>query len=166
MYLYFMICGFLFVMGSSIVLTYLFELVSINSFTKFLSPIEDTPFNRISISVISNLIWAFIEIGLLGSNKLFVLGFILNIFITLSTMYVIKYGYELVSNKESDVLKVVSIVISCLLGFICNYLCLLIGINKNIPTIASFLIILGFTAVYIIIRLYPPKSEFFKGAQE
>lgn len=166
MYLYFMICGYLFVVGSSIVLTYLFELVSINGFTKFLSPIEDTPFNRISISMIPNLIWAFIEVGLLGSNKLFVLGFILNIFITLSTMYVIKYGYELVSNKESDILKVASIIISCLLGFICNYLCLLIGINKNIPTIASFLIIMGITAVYIIVRLYPPKNEFFKGAQE
>ena len=42
MVLFFMISGYLFVIGLSVILTYLFELFSINKITKFLSPTEDT----------------------------------------------------------------------------------------------------------------------------
>ena len=99
MYLFFMISGFLFVVGFSIILNFLYELFPINKLTKFLSPTENSIFNKITISIVPNIIWALIEILILGSNCYFVLGFILNIFINMCVMYVICYGYKIISNS-------------------------------------------------------------------
>ena len=166
MYLFFMIGGYLFVTASSVLLLYLFEMFSINAFTKFLKPLEKTTFNYIGISILPNIIWAFIELIAMASNKLFILSFIFNIFITISIMYVIKNGYEMINKKESESLEPISIFISCFLGFICNYMCLLIGINHEINAWASFFMLISLTAIYVILRLYPPKTEFFKGPEE
>ena len=95
MYSFFMISGYFFVVGASVILQYLFEIFSINIVTKFLSPTEDTIFNKIGIIMIPNILWALIEIVLLGNNYYFILGFLLNIFVSLCLMYVVRYGYTL-----------------------------------------------------------------------
>lgn len=163
MYLFFMISGYLFVVGFSIVLNFLYELFPINRITKFLSPLEETTFNRISIIIIPNFFWALIELVILGSNKFFILGFMLNVFISMCVMYVIKFGYDLIANRESNIVNVVAIIFSCFFGFFCNYICLLIGVNKQINTLYSIIGILLLIGFYFIIRLFPPKSEFFRG---
>ncbi len=163
MYLFFMISGYLFVVGLSIVFNFLFELFPINKLTKFLSPLEKTTFNKINIIIIPNILWSLIEIVILGNNKFFILGFILNVFISMCVMYVIKFGYDLIANRESNIVNVVAIFFSCFFGFFCNYICLLIGVNKQINTLYSIVGILVLIGFYFIIRLYPPKSEFFRG---
>ena len=162
MYLFFMICGFLFVIASSTVLNYLFEIYPINKITSFLNPTKKTVFNSISISIIPNTVWALIEMILLGNYYYFIIGFLLNIFVTLCITYVIKYGYSLISDKDSNIVSIVAIVCSAFFGFVCNYLCLLIGIERNINPLYSVLGILIWIAFYILIRLFPPKSEFFR----
>ncbi len=163
MVLFFMISGYLFVIGLSVIFNYLFELFSITKFTSFLSPTEDTIFNKIGIVIIPNILWSLIEIVLLGSNRYFILGFLLNIFVSLCLMYVIKYGYMLISKYESNITNVVAIVFSCFFGFLCNYLCLMIGINKEINPWFSVLGIVIFAVIYILIRFFPPKTQFFRG---
>ena len=163
MYLFFMISGFLFVIGSSIVLNYIYEIFSINKITNFLNPTKETIFNQINISIIPSTIWALIEIIMLGDNHYFLVGFILNIFVTMCVTYVIKYSYKLISDNESDLLSIVSIVFSSLFGFICNYLCLLIGVDKSINPLYSMIGILVWIIFFIIIKIFPPKSEFFRG---
>lgn len=163
MYLFFMISGFLFVIGLSIIFSYLFDIFSINKITKFLSPLEDTIFNNISISVIPNILWSLIEIVILGSNYYFMLGFLLNIFVSMCIMYVIKYGYVLISEKENDVVNIIAILFSSFFGFLCNYLCLMIGTYREINTLYSIIGILVFICFYLIIRFFPPNSDFFRG---
>ena len=163
MYLFFMISGYLFVVGLSIILNYLFELFPINKVTKFLSPLEKTIFNNISISVIPNTLWALIEIVILGTNKYFLIGFLLNIFVSLCVMYVIKYGYTLITNKENNIVNIIAIFFSCFFGFVCNYICLLIGTSTEINALYSIIGMLVFIAFYVLIKLFPPKSEFFRG---
>lgn len=163
MYLFFMISGYLFVVGLSLILSYIFEIFSINKLTTFLSPLEKTTFNRISIVIIPNMLWALIEIVILGSNKLFILGFILNLFISMCVMYVIKFGYDLIANRESNIVNIVAIFFSCFFGFFCNYICLLIGVNKVINPLYSIIGILVCIGIYLIIKFFPPKSEFFRG---
>ena len=152
MYLFFMISGYLFVVGLSLVFSYLFEIFSINAITKFLSPLEKTTFNRISIAIIPNILWALIEIVILGNNKLFIVGFILNVFITMCVMYVIKYGYDLIAHKESNVVNIVAIFFSSFFGFFCNYICLMISVNKVINPLYSIIGILVFIIFYVIDR--------------
>ena len=166
MYLFFMICGYIFVTSASIVLIYLFELFSINAFTKFLNPLEKSTFNNVGISIFPNIIWAVIELIAISTNKMFIVGFLMNVFVTMSLMYVIQNGYEMVTKKESEVVKPISIFISCFFGFICNYMCLLIGVKHEIHSLASILLMIALTSIYILIKLYPPKIEFFKGIEE
>ena len=164
MYLFFIISGYLFVVGASIILNYIYELFPITKITKFLSPLDDTVFNKIGIIIIPNIIWALIEIIILGNNILFILGFILNVFVSLCMMYVIKYGYYLIANTEKNIVNIIAISFSSFFGFFCNYICLLIGVNKTeINIIYSLLALLILIAFYIIIRIFPPNSEFFRG---
>ena len=117
MYSFFMISGYFFVVGASVILQYLFEIFSINIVTKFLSPTEDTIFNKIGIIMIPNILWALIEIVLLGNNYYFILGFLLNIFVSLCLMYVVRYGYTLISKYDSNIVNVVSIFFACFFVF-------------------------------------------------
>lgn len=166
MYLFFMISGFLFVIGISILLNYLYDLFSINKFTEFLSPTENTVFNKIGIVIIPNILWGLIEIILLGSNYYFILGFLLNIFVSMCIIYVVKFGYKLIVNKENNTVNIIAILCGTFFGFVINYLCLLIGINLNGKLIYSVIGICLFIVFYVFIRLFPPKSDFFRGTTQ
>ena len=127
MYLFFMISGFLFVTGLSVLLKFIYEIFPINKITNFLSPTEESVFNNIGKVIIPNILWALIEVSLLGSNYYFLLGFILNIFVSMSTIYVIEYGYRLIinKNKNNNLINIISIITGSIFGFSVNYLCLL-----------------------------------------
>ena len=166
MYLFFMITGFLFVTGLSILLNYIYEIFSINKITKFLSPTENTIFNKIGITIIPSIIWSLIEIPMLGTNYYFLLGFILNIIISMSVIYVIKYGYNLINKNENNIVKIISIIGGTFFGFTVNYLSLLIGIQRDSKLTTSLIGILLFTVFYILIKIFPPKSNFFRETRE
>lgn len=164
MYIFFMVAGFIFTIGLSIVLNYLYSIFSINKITEFLHPTVETIFNQISIPIIPIILWSFIELPILGNNNFFLVGLILNIFLTSSIMYIIKYGYKLISPKESNIVSIIAILVSTFFGFIINYLSLLIG--KDGDLLNSIIGLLVITAFYIVIKIFPPKSEFFRGASE
>lgn len=166
MYLFFMITGFLFVTGLSILINYIYEIFSINKITKFLSPTENTIFNKIGITIIPSIIWSLIEIPMLGTNYYFLLGFILNIIISMSVIYVIKYGYNLINKNENNIVKIISIIGGTFFGFTINYLSLLIGIQRDSKLTTSLIGILLFTVFYILIKIFPPKSNFFRETRE
>lgn len=164
MILYLTIIGIFFIIGSSIILNYIYSIFQINKITSFLNPTEDTIFNNISISFIPILIWSLIELPLLGNNYYFILGLILNIFITLAVSYIIKYGYTLISNKENNIVDILAIFTSVFFGSTINYICLLIGKTTEMKiSIVGTLIIIAF---YIFIKVFPPNSEFFRGTQK
>ena len=165
MYLFLMITGFLFVIGLSILLKNIYELFSINKFTKFISPTEKSIFNTIGIIIIPNILWAFIEFPLVASNYYYLLGFLLNIFVSMATIYVIEYGMTLIKNNNSA-LSIVAIIIGSTFGFVVNYLCLLIGIYKEIKIQYSLLGLLLFIIIYIFIKIKPPENSIFKQKQD
>ena len=166
MYLFFMVTGSLFVIGMSLLLNYIYELFPVNKITKFLSPMENTIFNKIGITIIPNLLWCAIELSMLGTNYYFILGFCLNVFISMSVIYVIKYGYNLINKKENNIIKIISIIVGTFFGFTVNYLSLLIGISRETKLTNSLIGLLIFTIFYIIIKIHPPKSEFFQVTRE
>ena len=166
MYLFFMLCGYIFVVGGSIILNYLYEVFSVNKLTKFLSPDKDTIFNNIGIILIPNFVWALIEIVMIGNNYYFIIGFILNIVVSLCVMYIVIYGYKLFTDAYSNLVRIIAFFISCVFGFAINYFALLSAIDKEGKLSYSLLglfIIIGF---YLIIRKFPPKSYFFRGESD
>lgn len=164
MYTFFMVSGLIFTILSSILLSQTYNIFPINKLTKFIYPTEETIFNKISISIIPILIWSLIEIPILAINSYFILGIVLNIFLNCSISYIIIYGYQLISNKESEIIKIISIIISCIFGYFINYISIMIGNDYNmIINIISLVVIIVF---YIIIKIFPPKSEFFRGKIE
>lgn len=166
MYLFFMISGFLFIIGSSILLNYIYDIFSINKITNFLKPRENTIFNKIGLTIIPNIIWALIEIPIIGKNYYFIIGFLLNIFISSAVIYVIRYGYNLINKNEHNIVIIISILCGTFFGLVVNYLCLLIGKTKNTNIIYSLIEISIFILIYILVKIFPPKSNFFRGNQE
>ena len=158
-----MIFGFLFALGSSIVLRFIYNIFPINKVTHFLSPTEDTVWARVGISVIPILIWSFIELPLLGGNDKFLIGILTNIFITCSVSYIVHYTYILICKGESKFIDVLSIVLSLLVGYMVNYITLLVG--KETELLYS---LIGLGVVYlffVFIKIFPPNSYFFKGGK-
>lgn len=162
MYLFFMIAGFIFTVLSSIIILQTYNIFSITKLTKFIYPTKDTIFNNIGTSIIPILLWGYIEIAILSTNSYFLIGLCLNIFLNCAISYIIIYGYSLISNKENTTIQIVSLIAANFFGYSINYLSLLIG-----GSISNLLIniigILAITVFYIIIKIYPPKSEFFRG---
>ena len=163
MILFFMIFGFLFALGSSIVLRFIYNIFPINKVTHFLSPTEDTVWARVGISVIPILIWSFIELPLLGGNDKFLIGILTNIFVTCSVSYIVHYTYILICKGESKFIDILSIVLSLLVGYMVNYITLLVG--KETELLYS-LIGLGVVCLFFVfIKIFPPNSYFFKGGK-
>ena len=163
MYLFFMISGFLFVSMASILFNYIYELFEVNEITSFLKPTNDSIYSNITITIIPLIMWSLIELIVLSDNRFFALGFILNSFLNISIIYVIKYGYSLITNEKSTIVDILSIIVSVLLGFICNYLCLKVAGPFTINPVITLIIMTIFIGVFVIIRKHPPRHEFFIG---
>lgn len=164
MYLFFMISGFLFVSMASILFSFIYELFEVNEITSFIRPTNNSVYNNITISIIPLIIWTLIEMIVLSDNRLFALGFILNAFLNMSIIYVIRYGYKIITNKTSPIVDIISIIIAVLFGFLCNYLCLKVGAPYTINPLITIIIVAIFITVFVLIRKHPPKYEFFSGA--
>lgn len=161
MYQFFMISGFIFTVLSSILISQTYNIFPINKVTKFIYPTEKTIFNNIGVSIIPIILWAFIEIIILGTNSYYILGIILNIFLNCALSYIVIYGYSLISSRKTIVLKVISILVANFFGYTINYLCLLLGRDGNM--LINILSIIIFTSFYVVIKIFPPNSEFFRG---
>lgn len=165
MKLFFIISGFLFVTGCSIILNYIYNIFPVNRITKFLNSNEQTIFSKINICILPNILWSFIELPILSNNYYFIVGLMLNIFINCSIMYIIIYGYSILSNKDNEIVKVTAIICANIFGFLVNYICLLASMRKCDP-IYSIMGVFIITVFYIIIKIFPPKTEFFRGKEE
>ena len=84
----------------------------------------------------------------------------------MSVIYVIKYGYNLINKNENNIVKIISIIGGTFFGFTVNYLSLLIGIQRDSKLTTSLIGILLFTVFYILIKIFPPKSNFFRETRE
>ena len=76
-------------------------------------------------------------------------------------MYTIKYAMIIIFRKENSLVDIISIVISTIFGSITSYIILLINnSNQNYMkySIIGLVIIL---VLYLIIKKYNPKSDFF-----
>lgn len=162
--LFFTIMGILFTVFSSIVIKDIYDYYPINKVTEFLNPTEETVFNKISISVLPIIVWAIIECPVLGYNNLFLLGLILNITINCSIYYIIYYGRILLSSEEEKTIPIVMIILGNIIGFIINYLTLLIGVFGNIfNSIIGLALIL---VLFILIRILKPNILIFKNQKK
>lgn len=161
MYLYLTILGFLFIVLSSIVINFLDVIFPKNKVSYFLSPIKKTTFNRVNTTVLSIIIWNFITIPIMGSNKLFLISILANIFVSCCVMYIIKYTMIVTFKIENYVIDIFSIVISTVFGSMTAYIVLLI--NNSYDNYMKFSLI-GLVIIlfgYLLIKKYPPKSDFF-----
>ena len=101
MYAFFTIFGFLFIVISSILTNYIYTVFSINKVTNFLYPTDGRNIiDEINITVLPIIVWGFVELPILGYNDNFIISILLNILVSCSIMYEIKYGFYLVLKKE------------------------------------------------------------------
>ncbi len=161
MYLYLTILGILFITLSSIIINFLDNIFPNNKISYYLNSNKKTAFNRTSTTILPIIIWNFVSIPILGNNKLFLISIITNIFVSCCIMYTIKYAMIIIFRKENSLVDIISIVISTIFGSITSYIILLINnSNQNYMkySIIGLVIIL---VLYLIIKKYNPKSDFF-----
>ncbi len=163
MYLFFTLFGFLFVFLFSVGIYFIYEVFSINKVTNFLNPTLDTTWNKINITVIPILIWGYIELPILGSNNYFLSALILNSCVSSSVMYVIRYGNLIFNDSSNKFVDIMSIFVGTILGQIISYIVLLIGLGSHNGIWISIIGILLYTGFIFMLKVYPPKSEFFRG---
>lgn len=125
MYAFFAIFGFLFIVISSILTNYIYTVFSINKVTNFLYPTDGRNIiDEINITVLPIIVWGFVELPILGNNDNFIISILLNIFVSCSIIYEIKYGFYLVLKKEIKFINIIAICLATMLGQIVSYMIL------------------------------------------
>lgn len=150
MYLFFTIFGIIFVGSASTVLNYLYDIFSINKITQFFKPIEKSTWNEINITVLPTLIWACIALPILGSNTNFLIAILLNIFISCSIIYVVKYSIYLTLNKENSFINLIAIYIAVLVGQFVSFMILkiepVISLNIWISIVGLIILLIAYAS--------------------
>ncbi len=166
MYLFWTIFGFFFIFLSSLVIYNIYEIYPINKVTNFLNPTNDTTWNKINITIVPILVWSFIELPILGSNPYFLLSVLLNTCISSAIMYVIRYGYLVINKKDNKLVDILSILIGTILGQLIAYITLLLGSSNGRSLFISIIGLVLYTLFIIVLKIWPPKSEFFRGIKK
>lgn len=160
MYLFFTIFGILFCSISTLIIYFIYDFFPINKITNIFNPIEKSIWNNINIAVLPTLVWALIELPILGFNNLFMFSVILNICVGSAVMYIIKYSSYLFNNKNTLFYDLISIFIAVLFGQIIEGLILAMG-NSDINIFISILSLLVLIIFVLYLKINPPKTFFF-----
>lgn len=164
MYMFFCVFGAIFVVIGSAFINYIYEIFPINKITNFLAPIDNKGiWSKISIATLPILIWSCIEIAILGSSNYFIVSVIFNIAIASAIIFIIKYSYSLFSDKENNIINLISIFIGAISGQFIAYLILNVSSISNKFYLVSIIGLCILIGLHILISLRPPKSTFFRG---
>lgn len=161
MNVFFSIFGFVFITAFAIVTEYLYEFFPINKITNFFKPTTKGTWSKVNATILPIILWSCIATPILIKNSNFLISVVLNIFVSCSVLYVIRF-VALVFKKENHTINIISIVIATLLGQLLNYLVLLVG-KENTHFYYSLIGIIALLFIYVSITLYPPQSSFFRG---
>lgn len=159
MYLFFTICGFLFVTISSIIINYIYDIFPINKITIFLKPLGKNFFNQINITIIPILLWSYIELPMLVTNKYFFLSILLNSFVSCIIIYIIKNSSYLINKKTENTIDSIAIIFATLFGQLIQYLILLIGTNSLKNAILQMIFLILYSVLIIVLRINPIKKN-------
>lgn len=153
MYLFFTVCGFLFVAISSIIINYIYDIFPINKVTVFLKPLDRASINKFNITLIPILLWSYIELPMLITNKYFVVSVLANSFISCVVMYIIKNSSYLINRKTENVTEGIAIVIATVFGQLIGYLFLLMGADVISSALIQGLLLLAYSVGFVYLRL-------------
>lgn len=153
MYLFFTVCGFLFVAISSIIINYIYDIFPINKVTVFLKPLDRSSINQFNITLIPILLWSYIELPMLITNKYFFVSILANSFISCVVMYIIKNSSYLINKKTENVTEGIAIVIATVFGQLISYLFLLMGANEVSSAFIQGLLVLLYSVGFVYARL-------------
>ena len=108
------------------------------------------------------IVWGFVELPILGYNDNFIISILLNILVSCSIMYEIKYGFYLVLKKEIKFINIIAICLATMLGQIVSYMILksnpLIILN-NIEYIVSIIGMIIILLLHSLIILKIPQIK-------
>ena len=165
MHLFFAVFGFIFVALFAIVANYIFDLFPYNKVTSFIAPKKEGIWNNITVTILPILVWSLIEMPIMGTKTLFILAVFLNIFVSCSVIYVIKYGSYILFQKENNIINIVAIFISSLIGNILVYMLFIISDERG-NMLTNIIGILVFLIIYSYLTIRPPKIAFFGISKE
>ncbi len=161
MILFFSVFGFIFIAFFAIITEYLYDIFPINRITNFFKPISAGTWNKVNSTVLPIILWGFIELPILINNSHFLLALVLNILVSCSVLYVIRFS-SLLFKKENKVIDIISILVATGLGQFISYLSLFTG--NNVSNVFSTIFgVISIFLIYTLITLFPPRSSFFRG---
>lgn len=163
MYTFFTVFGVFFVIISSILINYIYNIFSINKVTSFLNPIDGRSIlDEISLTILPIIVWSFIEIPVLGDNNNFLIAIILNIIVNCSIIYIMKYGIFVFFNQENNLITIISISIATILGYFVAFMVLKSHFLINLGHFSYFVSIIGMIILLTLHSLYILKKPSIK----
>jgi len=162
MLIFFELLGFLFITSSTLLFHFVDDIFTPNKFTDLLSINNNSVFENLKTVILPIIFWTFIEIPSMANNDNILIAKTLQLFVAMSLIYVIYYGYQTLTSKSSLVTKTIAISFANLIGFIVSYFCLSIKTIIPINLTITMVVLLIYIGLYIVLCYHPPKIGFFK----
>ena len=165
MYVFFTVAGAVFIALFATITNFIYDLFPINKITNFFKPRNDGIWSNINSTMLPIILWGFIEVSVIGDKSLFFLAIILNVFVSSAVIYIIKYTIFVIFKVQNNIINLFSIYFATLIGQTLVYMLLII--SKTTKNLYISIIGLGaFLLFYLMLTLFPPKTEFFIGTEK
>jgi len=162
MLIFFELLGFLFIGSCALLFHYVDYFFKPNKFTDILSTNNDSIWENLKVVVLPILLWTFIKLPAVSSNKNVLLATCVQLFITMALLYVIYYSSQVLLKKKSPLLKGFAIYAGSLLGSITSYMILSMKTVIEVNLIVTISILIILTIIYVLLSLVPPKVFLFQ----
>lgn len=162
MLIFFELLGFLFISSCALLFHYVDYFFKPNKFTDILSTNNDSIWENLKVVVLPIILWTFIKLPAISTNKNVLLSTCIQIFITISLLFVIYYSLQVLLKKKSPLLKVIAIYVASFVGSFTSYMILSTHTILDVNLIVTVSVLIIFTIIYIILSLAPPKIFLFR----
>jgi hypothetical protein len=160
--IFFELLGFLFISSCALLFHYVDYFFKPNKFTDILSTNNDSIWENLKVVVLPIILWTFIELPAVSTNKNVLLATIIKLFITMALLFVIYYSSQVILKKKPPLLKGIAIYVASFIGSITAYMILSMKTVIDVNLIVTISILVIFIIIYLVLSLVPPKIFLFQ----
>ncbi len=162
MLIFFELLGFLFISSTALLFHYVDYIFKPNKLTDLLSINNNSIWENLKVVILPIIFWSIIEIPALYKNDNLLIAKTLQIIVSMAVIFIIYYSTKAIFKRSDMIIKSLAIYVGTFLGALSSYVALSIKPIFTIDVLITFITLIGYFVIYILLTYIPPKLGIFK----